>query len=279
MKAIFENSYLPFEIIVVDNKSIDSTYSICSKKLQENCVKANIKYTLLVNEIPGVANSRYLGILASKGDVSIFVDDDNILSKTYIEYVRDFFLDHDSVYMLCSRGCLPRNIHVPLGFKEENLGHYAIGSIISKTGSILDKEFLWSAGLAFRTRSMQSFFHHGLRLRCGQIKNIMAGEDTEIFQWYRIKGLDVWFTVENVFEHYIDPARFEVDYFQRLRETQIRSNELLQKYYGGIIRFSLYKRKLFRKFTFYDARQTLRGLLQMIARPGQFITWLKILSL
>ena len=277
LRAIFSNTVLPGEIILVDNASPDETI-LKAKAAFDSFGNQEVDFRVLINSLPGVAKSREMGVIAARGDISVFVDDDNFLTPGYLGYVEEFFSKRPEVTMLCSKGVLPPGLLVPEGFDERKLRHYAVGSIIPETGSILDKEYIWSAGLAFRTEDLKRFFRRGLRLYCGQAKGIMAGEDSEIFGWYKIRGKEVWFSCENTFEHHINPKRFTEAYFQKLRNTQSESGTLLLYHYQPLIRFSRHLRNLGKKITLYDIRQIVLSLISMILNPSRLLTYWRILT-
>ena len=64
-----------FEIIVVDNHS---------KQAVKTHFRGTKKIKWVVEKKAGLTNARLRGLKESKGDIIIYVDDDNILAKTYI---------------------------------------------------------------------------------------------------------------------------------------------------------------------------------------------------
>ncbi|MFL7023557.1 glycosyltransferase family 2 protein [Enterovibrio norvegicus] len=91
LESILNQSYLPCEVIVVDDFSHDMTISIV-----ENII-LNHRYGRLIkiirkekNSGPGV--SRNLGMEVCNGDYVSFLDSDDFFSKNKLKYINDFIL-------------------------------------------------------------------------------------------------------------------------------------------------------------------------------------------
>ncbi len=263
------------ELILVDNNSKDDTI----KHVSEFCTRNKISVKILINTIPGVATSRKMGILEARTDIAVFIDDDNELTADYLKKGINFLKDKSNVHMLVCKSVLPPNIDVSdIELNHMELKHYAVGQITNVTKSILDKDFVWSAGMFFRVRTLQRFFNQGLALVCGSSNGIMAGEDTELFYWLKIKRLDVWFNTNINFIHHIDSKRLNREYFNNLRFTQKATGETLIKTYGNILRFRSAQQNLKIKFSFYDLRRFLFSFINMVIFPKQMLLFLKVLK-
>jgi glycosyltransferase involved in cell wall biosynthesis len=87
LKNIAQQSYLPSEIIIVDNNS--------ELKEQKNNEKLAKKYNaeyFLMNKNLGVSGGRNYGLKRANGDIIIEIDDDaEFVSRTSIEKVVKYF--------------------------------------------------------------------------------------------------------------------------------------------------------------------------------------------
>ena len=77
-----------FEIILVNNNSSDTTEDISTKFKIDN-QNVTFHYFLEINQ--GLSHARNRGISESKGEILVFVDDDAILCKEYLELVANHF--------------------------------------------------------------------------------------------------------------------------------------------------------------------------------------------
>ncbi len=76
-----------FEVLVVDNGSIDSTCDVAKAYGQ------SLQLTYVTAPVPGLHVGRHAGLLRAKSDVLIFADDDIEALPTWVEAVVDSFKD------------------------------------------------------------------------------------------------------------------------------------------------------------------------------------------
>lgn len=86
IESIMKQSYSNFEIIAVDDRSKDNTFTILSKL---SSIENRLKVIRNTGTIGGASYARNLGIKASNGDYIAFVDSDDIISNNYL---KDFVL-------------------------------------------------------------------------------------------------------------------------------------------------------------------------------------------
>lgn len=88
LNSIINSNYKIIELIIIDNGSNDNTADYLSRLTNEN-----IK-TIFNNQNLGLAHARNQGISASKGEYILFVDDDNVIDKSMITTLLQFFKEH-----------------------------------------------------------------------------------------------------------------------------------------------------------------------------------------
>lgn len=81
-----------FEVIVVDNNSIDETESVIKGFIQD---KANFSYIKELQK--GSTNARHTGVRAARGKILIFADDDGVYSSNCINEIVKLFDEHPEV--------------------------------------------------------------------------------------------------------------------------------------------------------------------------------------
>lgn len=93
IQSIFNQTVLPHEIILLDDKSTDNTIevlkkmeSICPKSIKYNIVSRDKNLGYINNFIDGIINY-------SKGDITFLCDQDDIWDNKKIEKISNFFTD------------------------------------------------------------------------------------------------------------------------------------------------------------------------------------------
>lgn len=89
--SLLKQTYTNYEILLIDNGSLDKSKSIIDKLAKENIdiVKA---YHIKKN---GVSNARNYGIVHSTGELLIFVDGDDYVIEDYIRILAEPFCDNN----------------------------------------------------------------------------------------------------------------------------------------------------------------------------------------
>lgn len=87
--AALDQTVMPFEIVVVDNKSTDATAAVV-RALQSAYPEAPIVY-LQQNELQGLIPTRNFGLDSARGDIIGRIDADSVLEPTWVaEVIRAF---------------------------------------------------------------------------------------------------------------------------------------------------------------------------------------------
>lgn len=76
IESVLEQNYDEYELILIDDGSIDKTGNICKYYAKND---ARVKYFYKENE--GVSIARNLGIHKSNGEYILFLDSDNLLTS------------------------------------------------------------------------------------------------------------------------------------------------------------------------------------------------------
>ena len=93
IKSVLDQTYLNFELIIVDDASTDSTYEIIKEKFEKELSCLKIRYVRSEKNV-GVSLCRNIGLSTAKNNWIGYIDSDNILDKdylkTYVEYIRNY---------------------------------------------------------------------------------------------------------------------------------------------------------------------------------------------
>jgi len=113
---------LPYEIVVVDNNSTDSTRAVVESFIARGC--PNLRY--LFEPRQGLAYARNTGILASKAPIIAFTDDDVTVARGWIGTLKRTLDEHPETDCVGGR-VLPRwNRPVPSWLTREHWGPLAL---------------------------------------------------------------------------------------------------------------------------------------------------------
>lgn len=204
-----------WEVIIVDNASIDNTSIIAEQIWSEDPV-AELK--IVYEEKPGLMNARQRGLAEAKYDIVSFIDDDNWVEDSWIWKVSDVF-ESDKTIAACG------GISVAVFEKEkpewflyfEN--SFAVGKQANESGYVEDtKGFLWGAGLSFRRSLWMELTQRGFKnLTVGrQGKNITAGEDTELCYAFRLLGYRLYYKSDLQLFHFMSEGRMSFSYLEKM---------------------------------------------------------------
>ena len=96
LKSLTYQSYPPdlFEVIVIDNGSTDATVKICEKYLSKIL---NFRFFTVHN--PGLHVGRHLGAQKARGKILVYIDDDIIADKGWLQAIDKAF-ENDSVVLV-----------------------------------------------------------------------------------------------------------------------------------------------------------------------------------
>ncbi|MBW4497060.1 MAG: glycosyltransferase family 2 protein [Oscillatoria princeps RMCB-10] len=122
LESIFAQDYHPFEVIVVDDGSVDSTAAI-AKSFK------SVQYIYQTNQ--GIANAMNRGIDAAGGELIAFLDQDDLWTPNKLRLQVDYLVNHPEIQYAISlvKFFLEPGCSVPPGFKTELLEKEQVGRI------------------------------------------------------------------------------------------------------------------------------------------------------
>lgn len=97
IKSIKRQSFNDFELIIIDDGSIDNTYEIATKELE----KMKLNYKIITKVNGGQSSARNLGIKKAKGDYIVFLDSDDTIQKDYLKNMYDVAVNNNSEVVIC----------------------------------------------------------------------------------------------------------------------------------------------------------------------------------
>lgn len=231
------------EVIVVDNNCTDDTISV-AKKVWMDC---NNPFSLRIVEEKraGLSYARNTGVMAARGEIIIFCDDDNWLDKDYCKIAYKIMDSDASIGALGGRGLAVSDDDLPHWFTTYQ-GGYAVGVQSMNSGFIDERGYLWGAGMVLRNDDMRKLLSAGFKSaltdRVGN--NLTSGGDSEICKWFLIIGKHLYYSEKLIFKHYIEQKRLKKEYLIKLHEGHKQSPDLLAFYNIYILCYGNTKNKL-----------------------------------
>ena len=219
----------PVEILVVDNASTDGSAS----RLGRSPVGTAPPPRVVREEKLGLTHARRAGVEAARGEVIVFVDDDNVLLDGWAEKLIEIFGSNPTV-AACGGygiGCLPAG-PIPWWF-EQHCSIFAIGGQAEARGDVTQHPgHLWGAGLAVRREAVVQLFRDGFQSRAVDRmgSRLLSGGDSELCVALRVAGWRLWYDPALVFLHLLTEPRFRPGYLKELHFGFGRGSVLIDPY-------------------------------------------------
>lgn len=230
---ISQETRLNYEIIVIDNNSNDGTGIL----VQEFRITKNIiNLEVITEEVPGKVNALKKGILRSRGEILIICDDDNYLSKDYLNVAYDFFKVNPQCGGACGINTAISNAIFPEWFKDHEI-LFGCGALSDKTEVVSN---LWGAGMVLRGNIVRKLYSNGIKHFLGTMYQDsnrynsirLCGEDNEQCFWIKQLGYQLYFLKELKLDHDIPKERLTIQYRDNLIEGIKLSNTTFRENYG-----------------------------------------------
>jgi glycosyltransferase involved in cell wall biosynthesis len=231
--------YLKCEIILIDNNCTDRTIDVAEK--QWICLGSPFELKVIKELNSGLSYARKCGVLAAKGEIIIFCDDDNWLTPNYITLAYSFMKSNLDVGVLAGQAEAVSNVPIPNWFYSY-YGAFACGTMSLFSGDMTERLWVWGAGMTIRKNeliSMYEKFKHLSTDRRGT--SLDSGGDLEICFWFVLSGYKLWYEESLILKHFMPIQRLNKEYAEKLFTGQKKSAILIQdlrQYTGESLFFS-----------------------------------------
>lgn len=201
------------KVIVVDNNSSDSTRTL----VQDFSGSSDVPVLYLHEARQGKAFALRLGMSYVDTEITVILDDDNIISPSFPEKIISHFKNPE-IGFVGGRSLPVLPLESPTWWnKYKSL--YACGAQAATSGLLdgLGKSALWGAGLGFRTELWQSVYSIASSSLSGRNEgNLVAGEDSELCLWLQLLGYSGYYDDSLILEHEMEGRRLTEEYLLRL---------------------------------------------------------------
>ena len=202
---------LAWEVLVVDNNSTDDTPAVVA-----GFAGGSLPVRHIVEREQGLSYARNRGIREAAGDIIAFLDDDVVVSGTWLERLAGAFAAYRAD---CVGGParLDRALPRPAWWRPEfdgKIGHFDRGGDVIVSRDVADGMIGIGANVAFRR---QVFDRLGLfRAELGRTRQrLTMGDDLDLVNRVRLAGGTAVYDPSVVVEHRPDLARLTKRYLRR----------------------------------------------------------------
>jgi glycosyltransferase involved in cell wall biosynthesis len=216
------------EVVVVDNNS--------SPPLTEHEYLSTYPIRLVHETQPGLTAAREAAIRNAKGDVIVFVDDDNILGKDYLATVVGEFSVDPRLGVLGGRILPEYGIEPPMWFGEFEqwlaVRRYAPELRVHTTAPPFSDYFPVGAGLAVRRDLALAYLddcEETTRIEGRRGESLSSGEDLDLGLFALSQGNSLLVTGALCLTHVISTERLQGKYLRRLATDNVKSSLQLER--------------------------------------------------
>lgn len=225
---------LPWEVIVVDNASTDSTAEVAPKTWLTYGGKADLR--VVAQPVPGLSYAREKGIAESKYGILVFCDDDNWLCPGYVQRAHEILRDHPGVALAGGWG-EPEPEGTPPGWLKDFSDPYGTGPQGSAAGIVGSTMTFYGAGLIVRKKDYLDLASSGFRflLSGRQGSRLTTGEDRELSYALTLRGKKLYYDPALRFRHFIPKERATWMYYRRMMVACVPAGLILQAYHLRVL--------------------------------------------
>ncbi len=234
LESIAAGGYGDYEIVLVNNNSTDGTEGECQRFAKEH---PEVKMRYCVERQQGLSYARNRGIRESQGDVLVYVDDDALVNREYLQTYADFF-ERNGEAVAAGGPIIPRYD----GCEEPDwMSHYTRQLITGKL-YLGDKErefpgeaFPGGGNAAYRKSVFDTVGLFNTDL--GRKGNSLIGaEEKDLFDKMTSNGMKFYYLPTAILYHLIPPKKLTQDYFDRLttgigQSERFRTRQIGKKKY------------------------------------------------
>lgn len=214
LESIAAGGYTDYEIVLVNNNSTDGTELECQRFVKDH---PEVKMRYCVETQQGLSYARNRGIREAQGEVLVYVDDDALVNKEYLQTYADFF-NRNKEAVAAGGPITPRYD----GCEEPSwMSHYTRQLVTGELNlGTREREFPQGAfpggGNAAYRKSV--FDEVGLfNVELGRKGNSLIGaEEKDLFDKMTSRGMKFYYLPTAILYHLIPPKKLTQDYFDRL---------------------------------------------------------------
>ena len=225
LQCIAENGFPvdAYEIVLVNNMSTDNTEAEC-QRFQNDYPAVDFRYFVETNQ--GLSYARNRGIAESRGDTLVFLDDDSFIQKDYLLNLQKQLDAHPDADAFGGKiDPVFESGEAPKWLSKWNYSWVSAIDLGDKVRPFTGKAFPIGANMGIRKTMLSRIGVFNTELGRSK-KNLMGGEEKDLFERIRQHGGSIYYFPDVLVHHVIPPSRTTKDYVKRLGEGVGRSERI-----------------------------------------------------
>ena len=225
LQCIAENGFPTdaYEIVLVNNMSTDNTEAECQRFKNDY---PNVSFHYFVETNQGLSFARNRGIAESQGETLLFLDDDSYIQEGYLENLQRQLDTHPEADAFCGKiDPVFETGEAPKWLSKWNYSWVSAIDMGDKVCQFKSKAFPIGANMGIRKAMLEKTGNFNTQLGRSK-KNLMGGEEKDLFERIRQHGGNIYYFPDVVVHHVIPPSRTTKEYVKRLGEGVGRSERI-----------------------------------------------------
>ncbi len=209
-----------FEIIVVDNGSVDDT-----KQIVDSCIvkfpEHKIRY--FFDNVPGLLTGRHRGAKEAKGELLIFIDDDISVEKKWLKSIVETFENYPDVHLVGGK-CLPAYEKTPPEWLDAFWKELPDGGKMLTDLSLcdygdkekeVDQTWIWGLNYSIRKSSFLKFGGFHPDNISPRYQHFQGDGETGLSLKLKENGAKAWYNPQVIVYHEVPAERMTYFYFEK----------------------------------------------------------------
>jgi glycosyltransferase involved in cell wall biosynthesis len=246
LQCIAENGFPTeaYEIVLVNNMSTDNTEAEC-KRFESDYPNVNFRYFVETNQ--GLSFARNRGIKESRGETLVFLDDDSYIQEGYLNNLQKHLEAHPDADAFGGK-ILPvfESGEAPKWLSKWNYSWVSAIDMGDKVCPFKGKAFPIGANMGIRRSMLSEIGLFNTQLGRNK-KNLMGGEEKDLFERIRNHGGSIYYFPDVVVHHVIPPTRTTKEYImrmgegvgksERIRTLSISKSKYLSRFFSELVKW------------------------------------------
>lgn len=189
IQSVLSQKFLNYEVLLIDDGSIDNSFTLCTKFLRKNIFLYQKKHG-------GLVSTRNYGLSKAKGKWVVYVDADDVIYDNYLSSLFTIINKYKNIDMITFNYDNTSNV-VPEKFKSRN-GYY-------NKKQLKESVYPWIFDMNFNMPAWRSAYKYSLLIKhyCKD-ESIITGEDFA-FTYECLFYADSFFYLNKSLYQYNDP--------------------------------------------------------------------------